>query len=70
MRSIGNALGIALILLGALWLLQEYNLIPGSFLYDEVSFPHRGFAALLAGIVIRGWPPRVQPSASEPCLRG
>lgn len=54
MRAIGNAIGIALILLGALWLLQEYNIIPGSFLYDEVSFAYRGFVSLIAGIVIMG----------------
>ena len=52
MRSIGSALGIGLVLLGALWLLQEYNFIPGEFLYDVVSLPHRGAFALTVGIVL------------------
>jgi hypothetical protein len=52
MRSLGSALGIGLVLLGALWLLQEYNFIPGEFLYDLVSWPHRGAIAMAAGILI------------------
>lgn len=52
MRPIANALGIGLGLLGILWLLQEYNFIPGQFLYDLVSWPHRGAIALAAGVVI------------------
>jgi len=52
MRSIGNALGIGLFLLGALWLLQEYNFIPGEFLYDVVSWPHRGFIAMGVGVLL------------------
>jgi hypothetical protein len=51
MRSIGNALGIGLFLLGVLWLLQEYNFIPGEFLYDLISWPHRGAIAAGAGIL-------------------
>jgi hypothetical protein len=52
MRPIANALGIGLVLLGALWLLQEYNFIPGEFLYDLVSWPHHGAIAMAAGILI------------------
>ena len=52
MRPIGNALGIGLILLGALWLMQEYNFVPGEFLYDVVSWPHCGAIAAGAGILI------------------
>jgi hypothetical protein len=51
MRALATALGVSLILLGVLWLLQEYNYIPGSFLYNHVSFAHRGAVALGAGIV-------------------
>ncbi|MGA2649558.1 MAG: hypothetical protein ABSF28_03495 [Terracidiphilus sp.] len=52
MRPIGNALGIGLTLLGILWLLQEYNFIPGEFLPDLLSWPHRGAIAMAAGIVL------------------
>jgi hypothetical protein len=52
MRPLGNALGIGLTLLGVLWLLQEYNFIPGEFLPDLLSWPHRGFIAAGAGILI------------------
>jgi hypothetical protein len=52
MRALANALGISLILLGLLWLAQEYNYIPGSFLYDQVSFAHRGLISVCAGILI------------------
>jgi drug/metabolite transporter (DMT)-like permease len=52
MRSLANALGIALIFLGALWLLQEYNFVPGSFLDNQVSFTHRGAVSVGAGILV------------------
>jgi TRAP-type C4-dicarboxylate transport system permease small subunit len=52
MRPIGNALGIGLIMLGALWLLQEYSVLQGQFLPDLLPFPHRGAVAAGAGIII------------------
>jgi drug/metabolite transporter (DMT)-like permease len=52
MRPIANALGIGLIMLGVLWLSQEYNFLQGQFLPDLLPFPHRGAAAAGAGIVI------------------
>ncbi|MGA3046583.1 MAG: hypothetical protein ABSD67_08180 [Terracidiphilus sp.] len=52
MRTIGNAIGIALILLGVLWLLQEYNFIPGSFLSDDFTFAHRGLISICAGFFV------------------
>jgi hypothetical protein len=32
--------------------MQEYNFVPGEFLYDLVSWPHRGAIAMAAGILI------------------
>jgi hypothetical protein len=52
MRSLANALGISLILLGILWILQEHYFIPGSFLESQVSFAHRGAVSVAAGILL------------------
>jgi hypothetical protein len=52
MRPIANALGLGLILLGTLWLAQEYSFLQGQFLPDLLPYPHRGAIAAGAGIVI------------------
>jgi len=52
MRPIGNALGIGLIMLGALWLSQEYGALQGQFLPDLLAFPHRGAVAAGVGIIL------------------
>ena len=52
MRPIGNALGLGLILLGALWLFQEYGLVQGQFLPDLLPWPHRGAMVAAVGIVL------------------
>ena len=52
MRAIANALGLGLLLLGALWLFQEYGALQGQFLPDLLPYPHRGAMLAGAGIVI------------------
>lgn len=52
MRALGNLVGIVLILVGILWILQEYAFIPGAFLFNEVHFAHRGIIAAGVGLLI------------------
>jgi hypothetical protein len=52
MRTIFNGMGAALVSVGLLWLLQEYDVVPGSFLIYEVPWPHRGLIAMVLGIII------------------
>lgn len=52
MRPLAMALGIGLIMLGTVWLAQEYSFVPGEFLPDLLSLPHRGAIAAAAGILI------------------
>jgi hypothetical protein len=51
MRPIGNAVGALLILLGVVWLLQEYDIISGDIWSQAIPWPHRGLIAICAGVV-------------------
>jgi hypothetical protein len=52
MRPIGIFLGIILIMLGLIWTAQEYNLIPGSFLFELIPYAHRGPLAIIGGLML------------------
>jgi hypothetical protein len=52
MRALWNLVGIVLILVGIVWILQEYAIIPGGFLINEVHFAHRGIIAACLGLLI------------------
>jgi hypothetical protein len=53
MRVFGNFLGFILLGLGVIWFGQEYGVIPGSFLANQVNIDHRGiFALSLAAIIL------------------
>ncbi len=52
MRTVGNAVGFLLLGVGIIWLLQEYFLLPGSFLANEVPWSHRGAIAGVAGLLL------------------
>jgi hypothetical protein len=49
MRIALNALGVLLLLLGALWLLQGIGMLPGSFMTGERQWAMYGAIAALVG---------------------
>ena len=51
MRPIFNAFGSLVILLGVIWLLEEYGILNGSLWEYQIPWPHRGLIAIGAGIV-------------------
>ena len=51
MRPIANAFGSLLILLGVIWLLEEYSILNGTLWESQIPWPHRGLIAIGAGIV-------------------
>jgi hypothetical protein len=44
--------GIALLIAGAVWLLQGLNILPGSFMTGQTFWAWAGIVALLAGSVL------------------
>jgi hypothetical protein len=52
MRTIFHAIGAVLVSVGLLWLLQEYGVVPGSFMIYEVPWAHRGLLAMVLGVII------------------
>ena len=44
--------GAALLIMGAIWLLQGLNILPGSFMTGQQFWSWAGIAALVAGCVL------------------
>ncbi len=45
-----NILGAVLILIGAIWILQGINVLPGSFMTGQIQWAVIGGVAVIAGI--------------------
>ncbi len=52
MKTILTIIGIVLIVLGAVWILQGINVLPGSFMTGQIQWAVYGAIAVVAGIVI------------------
>jgi hypothetical protein len=52
MRIIANILGVLLIAMGAIWILQGVNILPGSFMTGQMVWAYRGAAAAAVGILL------------------
>jgi len=52
MQVLGNIIGLALLVLGALWIVQSVGLVPGNFLYHEFDWGPRGPVAVASGLVL------------------
>jgi hypothetical protein len=52
MRIVGNILGCCLIAMGALWILQGVNILPGSFMTGQMVWAFRGAGTASAGVLV------------------
>jgi hypothetical protein len=52
MRIVFKILAILLILIGAIWILQGINVLPGSYMSGQMQWAYRGGAAAVAGLLI------------------
>jgi len=52
MRVFGNILGGLCIAMGAIWILQGVNILPGSFMTGQIVWAWRGAAAAAVGILL------------------
>jgi hypothetical protein len=52
MRTFGKILAVLLILMGAVWILQGVNILPGSFMTGQIAWAWRGAAAAAVGIML------------------
>ena len=50
MRRMLMIVGTVLVLLGAVWLLQGLNVLPGSFMTGQVFWARAGLVTLLVGL--------------------
>lgn len=47
-----RVLAVALIVMGAIWVLQGMNVLPGSFMTGQIQWAYRGAVAVVVGVVL------------------
>jgi hypothetical protein len=52
MKYVFRAVAILLIVLGAIWILQGVNVLPGSFMTGQIRWAYRGGIAVVAGVAV------------------
>ncbi len=52
MRIVLDIVGVLLVLVGAVWILQGINVLPGSFMTGQIQWAINGGIAAAAGIVL------------------
>jgi hypothetical protein len=55
MKVIAKSLGYAFMFIGAVWILQGVNVLPGSFMTGHIEWAVYGAIAALAGFFLRQW---------------
>ena len=52
MRMLMTIVGVLLVLMGAVWILQGINVLPGSFMTGQTRWAVNGAVAAVVGIVL------------------
>jgi hypothetical protein len=60
-------IGVIAVLLGFIWILQGYNILPGSFMTGDMQWAYRGMGLVVAGalLLFLMWRRRAPPRESE-----
>lgn len=53
-RIVANVIAGLMVLLGAVWVLQGVNILPGSFMTGDINWAYRGAGLIVAGVVLLG----------------
>lgn len=64
-KAIAVVVAALLILIGAIWILQGVNILPGSFMTGDIQWAYRGGAAALIGAVMLIWIARGRKSSGQ-----
>jgi hypothetical protein len=52
MKATLSIAGALMVLMGAIWILQGFNILPGSFMTGQIQWAFYGGIAVAAGIVV------------------
>ena len=52
MKIVLNILGVVLVFMGAIWVLQGINILPGSFMTGQIKWAVYGACAVVAGLLV------------------
>ena len=66
MRGLLTALGILIILAGGVWILQGFNVLPGSFMSGQIRWAINGTIAVVIGLgltILANWRRKKPPIA-------
>ena len=62
MKLVLTVAGAVMVLLGAVWILQGINILPGSFMTGQIQWAIYGAVLAIAGVVVILWARR-RPAA-------
>jgi hypothetical protein len=54
-RAVLTVLGVLMVLMGSIWTLQGFNILPGSFMTGDLKWAIYGSVLALAGIALIVW---------------
>jgi len=66
MRVVLIIIGILLVILGAIWILQGINVLPGSFMTGDIHWAIYGAIAVVVGIILVAASSRQRKPAKPP----
>jgi len=52
MKIVFNALGVLMVVMGAIWFLQGINILPGSFMTGQIRWAVYGACMVVAGLIV------------------
>jgi hypothetical protein len=55
MKTVAKSLGVAFIVIGAVWCLQGFNILPGSFMTGHIEWAGYGALAVVVGAAAIAW---------------
>ncbi|MEI7933124.1 MAG: hypothetical protein WCI21_08740 [Alphaproteobacteria bacterium] len=54
-KTLGSIVGVLMVLMGCVWVLQGFNILPGSFMTGHIVWAIYGAPLALAGAVLVWW---------------
>jgi hypothetical protein len=55
MRLVLTIVGVLMLLIGGVWMLQGFNILPGSFMTGDIKWAIYGSVLALAGLAVVVW---------------
>ncbi len=55
MKILLSVIAVLAVLMGVIWTLQGFNILPGSFMTGDMNWAYRGVALAVVGVILFVW---------------